>query len=315
MPGAKDFYETLGVSRTAKQDEIQRAYRKLARKWHPDVNKAPEAEDRFKELSEAYEVLSDQAKRARYDAFGVDFRQVPEGVDPATWARAQQAQTGGSRPGPARDVFVDFGDLGATGPSIDDLFGEIFRQQTQQAGRPRPGPDQQLDIDVPLHTAYRGGERSVSLSGSQRPRNYTVKIPAGVIDGQRIRLAGQGASGRGGGPPGDLYLVVHLVADDRFKVEGRKISVELPVSPWEAALGATVPVDTPDGDAKIKVPAGTSSGHKLRLRGLGLPNSSGPAGDLYAVVKIVVPKALSDAEHDLFTQLAAASSFEPRKGR
>ncbi len=317
---ATDYYTALGVDRSASRDEIQAAYRSLARTWHPDVNKTPGAEDRFKEISEAYDVLSDPDLRKRYDAFGDDFRQVPDDVDPDDWARAQRArssrgQTGGRRQsGPAGDVFVDFGDIGsAGGPSIDDLFGGMFNQG-RPAG-PRPGPDQRVEIDLSVRDAYHGGNHKISLTGSGGPRNYTVKIPAGVTDGQQIRLAGQGAAGRGGGPAGDLYLVVRLVPDRRFRVDGRTISVDLPISPWEAALGATVPVDTPDGDTKVKIPAGTSSGKTLRLAGLGMPNASGPAGDLHAVVKIVVPDHLTDEEQQLFSQLASTSTFDPRSPR
>lgn len=310
---ARDYYEILGVGRTATADEIQRAYRKLARTWHPDVNKAPEAEDRFKELSEAYDVLSDPELRAKYDAFGADFRKVPDDVDPAAWARAQR---GGARPrGPASDdVFVDFGDVGGYSGSIDDLLGGMFGRGRQPSG-PRPGPDQEVQIELSVADAFRGGKRQISLTGSSGQRNYTVNIPAGVIDGQRIRLAGQGAPGRNGGPSGDLYLTVHLLPDPRFRIDGRDISVDLPVAPWEAALGATVAVQTVDGDTKVKIPPGSSSGQKLRLRGLGMPNPGGRAGDFFAVIKIVVPKQLGDEERELFERLAAVSNFDPRRTR
>ena len=307
---ARDYYEILGVDRTASADEIQRAYRKLARQWHPDVNKSPEAENTFKDVSEAYDALSDPDLRAKYDAFGEDFRKVPDDVDPAAWARAQQGYGGQRGPG-AGDGFVDFGDVGGYGASIEDLLGGMFGQSQRSTG-PRPGPDQEVQIDLSVVDAFRGGKRQISLTGSSGPRNYTVNIPAGVIDGQRIRLAGQGAAGRNGGPPGDLYLTVHLLPERRFRVDGRDISVDLAVSPWEAALGATVAVDTPDGDTKVKVPPGSSSGQKLRLRGLGMPRTNGANGDLFAVVKIVVPKTLSDDERELYDQLASASTFDPR---
>lgn len=313
---AEDYYAVLGVERSADADEIQRAYRKLARRWHPDVNKSPEAEDRFKQISAAYDVLSDPDLRGRYDAFGADFRQVPDGVDPAEWARAQQFRQGQrgaqGRTGGAGDVFVDFGDLGGHVGAADfeDFLGGLFGQRGP-AG-PRPGPDQEATIDLSVEDAYRGGDHKISLTGPTGPRNYTVKVPAGVIDGQRIRLAGQGAPGRGGGRAGDLYLTVRLRPDRRFRVDGRTLSVDLPVAPWEAALGATVAVDTPEGETKVKVPPGTSSGQRLRLRGLGMPNSNGQPGDLYAVVKIVVPKEPSDREQELFAALAAESTFNPR---
>lgn len=311
-----DYYTALGVDRTASGDEIQAAYRTLARAWHPDVNKAPEAEERFKEISEAYDVLSDPELRTKYDAFGENFRQVPDDVDPAAWARAQRRGPQGQRRQSGGDVFVDFGDLGGApgGPSIEDLFSGMFAQGRQPAGS-RPGPDQQVEIDLSVEDAYRGGKHKISLTGSSGPRNYTVKIPPGVTDGQRVRLAGQGAPGRNGGAAGDLYLVVRHRPGGRFRAEGRTIVVDLRVSPWEAALGATVPVDTPDGDTKVKIPAGTSSGKTLRLTGMGMPNANGPAGDLHAVVQIVVPGELSPEERALFADLAAASTFNPRGPR
>lgn len=313
----QDYYEILGVGRSAPADEIQRAYRKLARTWHPDVNKSPEAEDRFKDLSEAYDALSDPKTRARYDAFGDDYRKVPDDVDPASWARAQRGNTG-SRGPTGGEPFVDFGDVGGYqggyGGSIDDLLGGMFGQGRQAAG-PRAGPDQEVQIDLSVADAFRGGKRQISLTGSSGPRNFTVNIPAGVISGQRIRLAGQGAAGRNGGAPGDLYLTVRLLPDQQFHVDGRNISVDLLVSPWEAALGATVAVDMPDGDTKVKVPPGSSSGRKLRLRGLGMPRTNGADGDLLAVIKIVVPKQLTDDERELFDQLASTSTFDPRSAR
>lgn len=312
----QDYYEVLGVARSASADEIQRAYRKLARTWHPDVNRSPAAEDRFKDLSEAYDALSDPDTRARYDAFGTDFRKVPDDVDPASWARAQGGggRTRGAPGGPGPGGFVDFGDGGASGDSLEDLLGGMFGQ-SRRSTAPRSGPDQEVRIDLSLVDAFRGGKRQINLTGSSGPRNYTVTIPAGVIDGQRIRLAGQGAAGRNGGAPGDLYLTVGLLPDRRFRLDGRDISVDLPVSPWEAALGATVPVEAPDSDAKVKVPPGSSSGQKLRLRGRGMPRTGGAGGDLFAVVKIVVPRQLTDDERELFEQLASASTFDPRSAR
>ncbi len=324
---ATDFYRRLGVERTATADEIQRAYRKLAREWHPDINKAPEAEARFKELSEAYDVLSDPDLRARYDTFGENFRQVPDDVDPRAWAAAQAGRRPGpgsagrrsSRAaGPTGDVFVDFGDLGGSGgATLEDLLGGMFTDPGQRwgAGVPRSGPDQEVEIELSVADAFRGGKHRISLQGSGEPRRYTVSIPAGVIDGQRIRLAGQGAPGRAGGAPGDLYLVVRLRPDARFRTDGRTIIADLPISPWEAALGATVPIDTPGGETKVRVPAGTSSGKTLRLRGKGMPNANGPAGDFHAVVKIVVPEELSARERELLVELAAESDFDPRRSR
>jgi curved DNA-binding protein len=311
MTANDDFYTVLGVSRTAGQDEIQRAYRKLARRYHPDVNKDPAAEDRFKEVSEAYDVLSEPETRRRYDAFGADFRQAPEGMDPATWARAKAAQTGGSWP--ADDEHVRFGY--GTGPEdidLDDLLGGLFGGRTGRRRGPLPGADQEAGIELTVEDAYRGGRRSITLPG---PRTIEVNVPAGVTDGQRIRLSGQGGRGADGAPPGDLYLVVRLAPHPRYRVDGRDVGVDLPLTPWEGALGTTVTLEIPGGEAKVKVPAGTSSGRRLRLRERGLPHPRGKPGDLFAEARIVVPAELTDEDRRLFEQLAAASTFDPRRQR
>ncbi len=176
------------------------------------------------------------------------------------------------------------------------------------------GPDQEAVLELDIEEAYRGGSRTITLPGPEGERTYTVKIPPGVADGQRIRLGGQGAQGRGGGSAGDLYLIVRLRPHARYRVDGRDIYIDLPVAPWEAALGATVPVPTPGGDVKLKVPAGSSSGRRLRLRGKGMPNQRGKPGDAYAEVRIVVPQSLSERERELFEELARASTFDPRAG-
>jgi curved DNA-binding protein len=315
MAERRDFYEVLDVPKSASQDEIQRAYRKLARTYHPDVNSDPGAEDRFKEISEAYDVLSDPETRRRYDAFGPDFRQVPEGVDPETWRRsragagatgagqAQGAQAGGFGSGLG-------GDLG--GIDIEDLLGGLFGGRAGRGWGPIPGADQEAELGLTVEEAYRGGRRSVTLEGPDGRRSFDVKIPAGVADGQRIRLAGQGGRGSEGAPNGDLYFVVRIAPHPRYRVDGRDLYVDLPLAPWEAALGTSVAVETPGGETKVKVPPGTSSGKRLRLRHRGLPHPRGRAGHLYAEVRIVVPDKLSDAERQLFEQLAAASTFDPR---
>jgi curved DNA-binding protein len=335
----RNYYAPLGVARGAGPEEIQRAYRKLARQYHPDVNKDPGAEERFKEISEAYDVLSDPETRRRYDAYGPDFRQVPEGVDPETWRRARAgaaagagAPTGGGWssgwPG-AQDgeqVWVGgtgFGSGGfGEGIDLDDLLGGMFGGRgsgARGAGRARPGwgqvpgADQEAELELTVEDAYSGGRRSLALSGPDGPRTLEVNIPASVTDGQRIRLAGQGGQGSGGAPPGDLYLVVRLAPHPRYRVEGRDVYVDLPLAPWEAALGTSVAIDTPGGEAKVKVPAGTSSGRRLRLRHRGLPDPRGEPGDLYAQARIVVPRRLAEQERKLFSELAAVSTFDPRK--
>ena len=320
MAQPRDFYEILGVSRTATQDEIQQAYRKLARAHHPDVNKDPAAEDRFKDISEAYDVLSDPDTRRRYDAFGPDFRRVPDGVDPGTWNRAASAGARGTGAGPGRRAAGAAGDTGFTTGSgenidLDDLLGGLFGGRAGRGWGPIPGADQEAVVELTVEEAYRGTRRSVTLEGGGQTRSLEVTIPAGVTNGQRIRLAGQGGRGSEGASAGDLYLIVRIARHPRYRVEGRDLHVDLPLAPWEGALGTTVTVDTPDGEAKVKVPAGTSSGRRLRLRGRGLPNPRGTPGDLYAEVRIMVPKTLADEERRLFAELAATSAFNPRKPR
>ncbi|MEV7203769.1 J domain-containing protein [Streptomyces griseoluteus] len=310
---ARDFYEVLGVPRDADRDEIQRAYRKLARKYHPDVNKDPAAEERFKEVNEAFSVLSDPDQRARYDRFGEDFRKVPEDWEERVGAGAGAGggfrwSTGG---GP-RAQYTTSG-FGSEGVDVDDLFSSFFGG----AGRMRvPGADQEAELPLTVEEAYRGGRRTVTLTGPSGQRRYEVDVPPGVTDGQRIRLAGEGGRGSGDGPAGDLYLRVRIQPHPLFRLEGRDVYVQLPVTPWEAALGATVPVPTPSGaTAKVTVPAGSSSGRRLRLRGEGMPAPRGANGDLYAELRIMVPPKLGDKERELFEELAAVSSFDPRRTR
>jgi curved DNA-binding protein len=311
---AGDFYEALGVPRGASTEEIQQAYRKLARKYHPDVNHEPGAEDRFKEISEAYQVLSDPDTRKRYDRFGADFRQIPEDYDERV-AAAGAGRRGGGFGGGSYGGFggggtrVQYGQ-GFDDIDIEDLFGGYFRGGGR--GGPIPGADQEAEIELTVEEAYRGGKRKLSFAGTGQ-REYEVNIPPGVTDGQRIRLAGQGGSGSSGGQPGDLYLVVRIAPHPRYRLNGRDIILDLPVSPWEGALGATIPVTTPGGEVKVRVPAGSSTGRRLRLRGEGMPNPRGKPGDLYAEVKVMVPKKLTRRERELFEELAAVSDFDPRR--
>lgn len=320
MSDAPDYYEILGVDRSATADEIKRAYRKLARTHHPDINKDPDAEARFKEISEANEVLSDPEMRERYDRFGADFRHIPDDVDPDEWfaaqQRAQRAQQGGQWTGPQGGGWG-----GQQGPS--DVDEEMFRQfmddllrQRGGAGArgswgPIPGADQRAGLTLSLQDAFEGGQRSLTMGGPDGQRTVEVNFPPGVTNGQKIRIPGKGGRGTEGAPAGDLYLTVTVEPDPRYRLDGKDIEVDLPLAPWEAALGATVPVTGPGGTTKIKVAPGTSSDTRLRIKGKGMPVPGKP-GNLYARVRIVVPHSLSDEERRLYSELADASDFDPR---
>lgn len=318
---ARDFYEVLGVPRNADQSEIQRAYRRLARHHHPDVNKDPEAEERFKEISEAYDVLSDPDQRRRYDAFGEDFRRVPPDVDPSEWRRSRAyAGAGAGRgsaswsPGSGPTGGAEYTDFGED-IDLEDLLGGIFRGRRAGGWGPIPGSDHETEVEVSVEEAYHGSHRNLTVTGPDGTQNLDVTIPAGVVDGQRIRLRGQGGPGAGGAPPGDLYLVVRIAAHPRYRVSGRDLHVMLPLAPWEGALGASVEVETPGGRAVVVVPEGTSSGRRLRLQGRGLPNPRGRAGDLFAEAQIRVPSSPSPEERRLFEELGKVSTFDPRSRR
>ncbi|MDF3289860.1 DnaJ C-terminal domain-containing protein [Streptomyces silvisoli] len=316
---ARDYYEVLGVSRNASADEIQQAFRKLARQNHPDINSDPAAEERFKEINEAYQVLSDPKTRARYDRFGADFRQIPEDYDERVAAGAGfgggggrvRWTTGGAPGGGRARVYTSGEGFEGAGINIEDLFGGIFGGRG--APGPMPGADQEAELRLTVEEAHRGGKRKVTIGGPEHPRTYDVDIPPGVVDGQRIRLAGEGGRGMGDGPAGDLYLRVRILPHKRYRLSGRDIHVDLPVAPWEAALGATVPLATPSGTAKVTVPPGSSSGRRLRLRGEGMPNPKGRPGDLYAHIRIAVPPSPTPKEKELFEELAAVSTFDPRR--
>lgn len=304
--GFKDYYEVLGVGRGASEEEIRRAYRKLARKYHPDVNKEAGAEDRFKEISEAYEVLRDPEKRERYDRLGAKWR-AGEDVSGAPGFEDLFRQGGGF----GDNARVEFGD-GDFSDFFESLFGGQRGPRTSGfEGFATRGSDHEAVLELSLEEAAQGGQRRISMVNG---RSYDVNIPAGVRDGQRIRLAGEGGQGRRGGPSGDLFLRVRIKPHPHFRLEGRDLYVDVPVTPWEAALGATVPVRTLGGSARVRVPPGSSSGRRLRLRGQGMGPRNGH-GDLYATVQIVVPRQLSERERELFEQLAKVSSFDPRKER
>jgi curved DNA-binding protein len=312
----RDYYEVLGVPRGASADEIRSAYRKLARQYHPDVNHDEGAEDRFKEISEAYEVLRDPEKRERYDRLGRNWK-AGQDVSGAQGFNGFEGVEGFD------NVRVDFGGGDVGGADFSDFFEGLFGGRTRgRSGARRSrgfdsdgfsgrGSDQEAVIELTLEEAAAGGKRRIALGDG---RDYEVTIPRGVRDGQRIRLPGEGGPGLGGGPSGDLFLRVRLKPHPRFRVRrDRDLEVDLPVAPWEAALGATVDVPTLQGNARVKVPAHSSCGRRLRLRGEGLPAPDGSKGDLHAVVKIVVPKRLKREERELFERLAEVSKFDPRK--
>ncbi len=308
----KDYYNVLGVPRDADQDAVKRAYRRLARKFHPDVSKEPEAKQRFQEVGEAYEVLKDPQKRAAYDRFGENWKAGQDFQPPPDWERE-----------------FDFGGGGFTGTSgFSDFFEALFGRH-QAGGHQRRGArfrmrgnDHRVRIQVNLEDAYRGAQRTINLEapevdkdGAVRTRTKTlnVKVPKGVVDGQRIRLAGQGAAGAGGGEPGDLYLEIGFAPHPRFRADKRDIYLDLPVTPWEAALGETIKVPTLGGSVELKIPKNSQSGHKLRLKGRGLPGN--PPGDQFVVLRIVVPRADSAEAQALYRKMAEKMPMEPRSER
>jgi curved DNA-binding protein len=310
-----DYYETLGVPRSASQDDITKAYRKLARQYHPDNNTEAAATQKFKEINEANEVLSDPEKRAKYDKYGEYWRHAGQGGGPGApppgFENVQWEQgPGGFQFGPdGFSTFFEmlFGGLGGRGPGgPGGAGGRSYAMR---------GHDVEGEITLPLEEAARGGNREVTLVDprSGTPRTVDVRFPAGVLPGQKIRLTGQGEAGAGGGRTGDLYLRVAVAPHPDFRLDGRDLHVVLPLAPWEAALGADVAVPTLEGDLVIKVPKASSSGRKIRLRGKGFPNPKGTPGDLYAEIRVVVPEELSAEEEELLRRLAEVSPFKPRR--
>jgi curved DNA-binding protein len=311
----KDYYAVLGVARDAKQEDIQKAYRKLARKYHPDVSKEAGAEKKFKELTEANEVLGDAEKRAKYDRYGSAWKATQQGGAPPPGFEEFFGR-GGGRPGAGGVHF----DLGGSGFSsfFDMLFGGAGAAAGGRRGASRDwaaaGADHEGSLLLTLEEAARGGERELQLAdpGQGGPRTFRVKIPPGVREGQRIRLTGQGGAGSGGGKAGNLYLRVEIAPHPRFRVDGADLQTVLAVSPWEAALGGEARIDTLDGAVTVRIPAGSSSGRKIRLRGRGLLAGDGSAGDLYAEIRVMVPEQVTDSERALFEKLAQESSFRAR---
>ncbi len=323
----KNFYHLLGVSRSASEEEIQQAFRKGARTFHPDVSSQPDAEERFKLINEAYSVLSDSEKRALYDRYGEN------------WAQAEQFESArGSQPGFRRhsgfyeegnknrqDSYFYHGAGAETGPAYEeilrDLFGGGFSQQKNSSSSHRSsGRSVQADLDLTLAELTGSGTKTISYTIDSlastgqiesQARTIEVRIPPGITNGSVIRLKGQGGPGMGDGLPGDLLLKIRIKSDDRFQVDGHDLLAETPVTPWEAALGTKLQIQTLDGVVRLKIPAGSQSGRRFRLKGKGLPKKQG-RGDLYVRVKIVIPESLSEEEERLFKELSRSSEFSPR---
>jgi curved DNA-binding protein len=319
----KDYYESLGLPRTATQDEIKKAYRKLARKYHPDVSKLADAETRFKEINEANEVLKDPERRAAYDQVGSGFKAGQEFQPPPNWDAGFEFR-GGEAPGGG---FA--GSRGGEGFDASDFFESLFGSRARGAGAgarrsaSRQGEDHHAKVLIDLEDAYRGAERSISLRVPKEAadgrvfldeRRLDVHIPKGIRAGQHLRLSGQGSPGIGGAPPGDLYLEIEFKPHPRYRVDTADVYVELPLAPWEAALGATVDAATPEGTVQLTIPKGSAAGRKLRLKGRGLPaRSGGTPGDLYAVLAIALPPADTDKARDAYAAMAATfAGFDPR---
>jgi len=300
----KDYYAVMGVPRTATEAEIKTAHRKLARKFHPDLNKDADAEARFKEVGEAYQVLKDPEKRAAFDALGTGFKDGDE-----------------IRPRPDVSGGYEYGAGGAQ--DADDFFSDLFGTRARHSAHSYepewPGEDLHARVSVSLDDIYHGAQRTVTLQTpviddqgrvTYQTRTLDVAIPKGILDGQRLRLAGQGGVGIGNAPRGDLYLEIALDVPKRYRVDGRDVTTDLPLAPWEAALGAEVVVPTPSGDVTVTVPAGSSAGRRLRLKGRGIPGN--PPGDFYVMLGIVLPPADTDAKRAAYAAMREAFDFNPR---
>lgn len=309
----RDYYETLGVARDATAEEIKKSFRKLARKYHPDVSKEPNAEQRMKEVNEAYTVLSDPEKRAAYDQLGRGYQPGQEFRPPPDWDAGFEFSGHGYAPEEAAD-FSDF---------FAELFGRMGGARggvhARRGGFQARGEDHHAKILLDLEDAFNGATRQITLRVPKVDdqgriqlvtRTLNVKIPQGVRDGQIIRLAGQGAPGTGGAPAGDLLLEVHFGPHPRLRVEGRDVYVTVPVAPWEAALGAIVPVELPRGTLKVRIPAGAQSRQQLRVRGKGIPGT--PPGDVLLDIQVVLPPADTQQARELYETMARELAFDPR---
>lgn len=300
----RDYYKILGIAPDAEPGEIKRAFRKLARKYHPDINASPEAEAMFKDVNEAYEVLKDPERRAAYDQLG----------------KPGPGTEGGFRPPPGWEGGFEFTGGGPEGAeAFSDFFESLFRRRGQPFGG--SGADQHARLQLDIEDAYRGATRVLTLRVPQaaadgsvhlQDRSITVHVPKGILEGQHIRLPGQGQAPLGGGVPGDLFLEVSFAPHPVYRADGRDLYLDLPVAPWEAALGGKVMMPTPDGKVALTVPANARSGQKLRLKGKGLPGM--PPGDIYATLRIVNPKVTTEEARRVFEQMAREVPFNPRAG-
>jgi curved DNA-binding protein len=304
----KDYYKVMGVARDATEAQIKQAYRKLARKYHPDVSKEKDAEARFKEVGEAYEVLKSPEKRAAYDQLGKDYRPGQDFRPPPNW-----------------DQGFEFSGAGPGDPAYSDFFDALFGAQARsRRGRgddshPGRGEDHHAKVLLDLDASLNGGARSFTLRMPEidaegrlasKERTLNVQVPKGILAGQQIRLAGQGGGAHGNGTPGDLYIEVEFAPHPLYRLDGRDLSLELPVAPWEAALGATVKTPTPTGTVELKIPAGSHAGSKLRLKGRGIPAT--PPGDFYVVLQIALPPANDEKAKAAYAAMAGAVPFNPR---
>ena len=312
----QDYYATLGVPRDASAEDIKKAYRKLARKFHPDVSKEKNAEEKFKEVQVAYDTLSDPEKRAAYDQLG-QYRAGEDFRPPPGWERQFRFEQGNL------DDFIDLSDLFAQfgGGSFAGRAGTRRGPGRSAGAFAMRGQDFEVTAHLSLEDLYRGTELALELAapepspggGMRRaPRTVRVRVPKGATDGQRLRVPGKGGDGVGGGPPGDLYLNIALKPHPLFRAEGHDLYLDLPVAPWEAALGAEVEVPTLDGRVKVNIRPGSRAGQKLRLAGKGLPKPGDGYGDLYCVLQVAMPSVLTERERALYQELARASHFDPR---
>jgi curved DNA-binding protein len=304
----KDYYATLGLERGASEEDIKKAYRRLARKYHPDVSKESDAEEQFKSVAEAYQTLKDPEKRAAYDQLG-------------SHLAGEEFQ-----PSPEWGTRFDAGAFSAEDLDLADLFAQLQAGRGRAgAGRPMPGKDYEVAVPITIEQAYHGTQIDLDLNlqeydqhGRLRrvPQSFKARIPRGASDGQRLRVPGKGGKGANGGRAGDLYLNISLRPHQWYRADGHDLYMDVPLAPWEAVLGTAVEIPTPGGPVRLRVPAGTRAGQHLRLPGRGLPRPGGGEhgghGDLYGIVQIVVPGVVSDADRALYQQLAASASFDPR---